>query len=67
VVLGESALAFVGLGPADGISLGVLLEQGALGMLRAPHVLIVSASAVAIASGGLQLAAEGVRRWVHAS
>jgi ABC-type dipeptide/oligopeptide/nickel transport system permease subunit len=63
VVLGESALAFVGLGPADGISLGVLIEQGAVGMLRAPHVLAFAASAVALASGACQLAAEGLRRW----
>ncbi len=66
-VIGESALAFVGLGPADGISLGVLIEQGAVGMLRAPHVLIVSSCAVALASGACQLAAEGLRRWVSRS
>jgi ABC-type dipeptide/oligopeptide/nickel transport system permease subunit len=67
VVIGESALAFVGLGPADGISLGVLIEQGAVGMLRAPHVLIFSACAVALASGACQLAAEGLRLWVRRS
>src|SRR5690606_23095212 len=41
VVIGETALGFVGLGPPDGVSLGGLLEQGTLGMLRAPHVLLV--------------------------
>lgn len=65
VVLGETALGFVGLGPPDGVSLGALLEQGTLGMLRAPHVLAVGAVAVALVSGSLQLASEGVRRWVH--
>ncbi len=64
IVLGETALGFVGLGPADGVSLGALLEQGTLGMLRAPHVLAVGAAAVALASGSLQLASEGVRRWI---
>ena len=64
VVLGETALGFVGLGPADGVSLGALLEQGTLGMLRAPHVLAVGAVAVATVSGSLQLASEGLRRWV---
>lgn len=64
VVLGETALGFVGLGPADGVSLGALLEQGTLGMLRAPHVLAVGAIAVALASGSLQLASEGVRRFI---
>lgn len=62
VVLGETALGFVGLGPGDGVSLGALLEQGTLGMLRAPHVLVVGAIAVALVSGSLQLASEGVRR-----
>ncbi len=62
VVLGETALGFVGLGPADGVSLGALLEQGTLGMLRAPHVLAVGALTVAIVSGTLQLASEGLRR-----
>jgi peptide/nickel transport system permease protein len=62
VVLGETALGFVGLGPADGVSLGALLEQGTLGMLRAPHVLAVGAITVALVSGTLQLASEGLRR-----
>jgi peptide/nickel transport system permease protein len=65
VVLGETALGFVGLGPPDGVSLGSLLEQGTLAMLRAPHVLAVGAIAVALVSGTLQLASEGVRRLVH--
>lgn len=65
VVLGETALGFVGLGPPDGVSLGALLEQGTLGMLRAPHVLAVGAVTVALVSGSLQLASEGLRRWVH--
>ena len=41
-----------------------LLEQGALGMLRAPHVLVVGAAAVLAATGTLQLASEALRRWV---
>lgn len=64
VVLGETALGFVGLGPPDGVSLGALLEQGTAGMLRAPHVLVAGAFAVMIVSGSLQMASEGVRRWV---
>lgn len=62
VVLGEAALGFLGLGPRDGVSLGALLEQGTAGMLRAPHVLIASALAVASVSGSLQLASESLRR-----
>jgi len=64
VVLGETALGFVGLGPPDGVSLGALLDQGTAGMLRAPHVLGVGALAVILLSGSLQLASEGIRAWV---
>lgn len=64
VVLGETALAFVGLGPPDGVSLGAILDQGTVAMLRAPHVLLVGALAVLVVSGSLQLASEGLRRSV---
>jgi peptide/nickel transport system permease protein len=64
VVLGETALGFVGLGPPDGVSLGAILEQGTAGMLRAPHVLVAGALSVICVSGSLQMASEGVRVWV---
>ena len=64
VVLGEAALGFLGLGPRDGVSLGALLEQGTIGMLRAPHVLAVAAAAVALVSGSLQIASETLRAQV---
>jgi peptide/nickel transport system permease protein len=63
VVLGETALGFVGLGPGDGVSLGAILEQGTAGMVRAPHVLVVGALAVMAVSGSLQMASEGIRRF----
>jgi peptide/nickel transport system permease protein len=62
VVLGESALGFVGLGPSDGVSLGALLEQGTVAMLRAPRVLVIASLAIAATSGALQLTSEGLRR-----
>lgn len=61
IVLGEAALGFIGLGPRDGVSLGALLEQGIIGMLRAPHVLLVAAIAVSAVSGSLQLSSEALR------
>jgi peptide/nickel transport system permease protein len=61
IVLSESSLGFIGLGPSDGISLGSLLEQGTVAMLREPRVLIVGALAIAATSGALQLASEGLR------
>jgi peptide/nickel transport system permease protein len=61
IVLGETALGFVGLGPRDGVSLGAILEQGTVAMLRAPHVLVFGAIAVALLSGALQLASEALR------
>jgi peptide/nickel transport system permease protein len=61
IVLSESSLGFIGLGPSDGVSLGALLEQGTVAMLREPRVLVVAALAIAITSGALQLASEGLR------
>jgi peptide/nickel transport system permease protein len=49
-VVGEAALAFVGFGPRDGVSLGTLLEQGVVSMLRAPHVLVAGSVSVFITS-----------------
>jgi peptide/nickel transport system permease protein len=45
IIVSEAALSFVGLGPADGVSLGGVLDQGVASMLRAPHVLVVGAVA----------------------
>lgn len=67
VVLGEAALGFLGLGPRDGVSLGALLEQGVVSMMRAPHVLAASALAVAAVSASLQLASESLRALVTRS
>jgi peptide/nickel transport system permease protein len=64
-VLGETALGFVGLGPPDGVSLGALLEQGTLSMLRAPHVLVIAVLAILCVNGTLQLASEGIRNWLQ--
>jgi peptide/nickel transport system permease protein len=56
IVVSEAALGFVGLGPRDGVSLGTVLEQGVAAMLRAPHVLLVGASAVFLTSAAMLLA-----------
>jgi peptide/nickel transport system permease protein len=53
VVVSEAGLAFVGLGPPDGVSLGGVLDQGVASMLRAPHVLVVGAIAVFATSAAL--------------
>lgn len=62
IVLGESALSFIGLSPADGVALGNLLEQGVATMLRAPHILAAGAICIAALSGSLQWFSEGLRR-----
>lgn len=56
VVVSEAALSFVGFGPRDGVSLGVVLDQGVSAMLRAPHVLFVGALAVFVTSVSLMIA-----------
>ncbi len=53
IVVSEAALAFVGLGPHDGVSLGAVMDQGVAAMLRAPHVLVVGASSVFLTSAAL--------------
>lgn len=66
VVVSEAALSFVGFGARDGVSLGVVLDQGVSAMLRAPHVLLVGAGAVFVTSVTLMAAGRafdpGVRR-----
>lgn len=56
IVVSEAALAFVGLGPHDGVSLGGVLDQGVAAMLRAPHVLVVGAVAVFATSASMLVA-----------
>jgi ABC-type dipeptide/oligopeptide/nickel transport system permease subunit len=60
IVVSEAALAFVGLGPRDGVSLGGILDQGIAAMLRAPHVLGVGAVAVFVTSAAMLLAGQAV-------
>jgi ABC-type dipeptide/oligopeptide/nickel transport system permease subunit len=62
IVVSEAALAFVGFGPGDGVSLGGVLDQGVVAMLRAPHVLVVGAAAVFATSGALLIAGRAADR-----
>ncbi|MGD0529681.1 MAG: ABC transporter permease subunit [Polyangiaceae bacterium] len=62
VVVSEAALAFVGLGPRDGVSLGGVLDQGVAAMLRAPHVLVVGAVAVLVTSAAMLVAGRAAER-----
>jgi len=62
IVVSEAALAFVGLGPHDGVSLGGVLDQGVAAMLRAPHVLVVGALAVAATSAAMLVAGRAAER-----
>jgi peptide/nickel transport system permease protein len=56
VLLGEAALSFVGFGPEDGVSLGQLLDQGVVAMLRDPSILVLGAGAITAASASLLVA-----------
>jgi peptide/nickel transport system permease protein len=60
IVVSEAALAFVGLGPRDGVSLGSVLDQGVAAMLRAPHVLVAGSLAIVVTSGALLTAGKAL-------
>jgi ABC-type dipeptide/oligopeptide/nickel transport system permease subunit len=60
MVVSEAALAFVGFGPRDGVSLGALLDQGVVSMLTAPNVLTIGALAVFATSRVLLRTARGL-------
>ena len=62
IVVSEAGLAFVGLGPRDGVSLGGVLDQGVAAMLRAPHVLVVGAVAVGATSAAMLVAGRAAER-----
>lgn len=53
MVVSEAALAFLGFGPRDGVSLGGILDQGVASMFLAPHVLVVGAGSVFATSAAL--------------
>jgi ABC-type dipeptide/oligopeptide/nickel transport system permease subunit len=56
IVVSEAALAFLGFGPHDGVSLGNVMDQGVAAMLRAPHVLFIGSAAVFATSGAMLIA-----------
>lgn len=62
LVVSEASLAFVGFGPADGVSLGQLLDQGVAGMLAAPHVMVFAVLGVFLTSTGLLVAGRSLSR-----
>jgi len=61
IVVSEAALAFVGFGTADGVSLGAVLDQGVAVMIRAPHVLWVGSVSVFAMSVALIAAGRAAR------
>jgi peptide/nickel transport system permease protein len=62
IVVSEAALAFVGLGPRDGVSLGGVLDQGVAAMLHAPHVLAVGAVAIFATSAAMLAAGKSLAK-----
>jgi peptide/nickel transport system permease protein len=61
VVLAESTLSFLGLGPSTGASWGALLDQGSAVLLRFPHVALFAGGAIAFTVLGFNLAGDGLR------
>jgi ABC-type dipeptide/oligopeptide/nickel transport system permease subunit len=67
IVVSEAALAFIGFGPRDGVSLGGVLDQGVASMLRAPHVLVLGASSVFATSSSMLVAGRALEPKGHRS
>lgn len=65
MVVSEAALAFLGFGPRDGVSLGGILDQGVASMFLAPHVLAVGATSVFVTSVALLVAGRWFERELH--
>lgn len=61
VILAESTLSFLGLGPGKAISWGALLDQGTSVLLRFPHVALFSGGAIAITVLGFNLTGDWLR------
>lgn len=61
VVLAESTLSFLGLGPGKAVSWGALLDQGTSVLLRFPHVALFSGGAIALTILGFNLTGDWLR------
>ncbi|MCB9659621.1 MAG: ABC transporter permease [Polyangiales bacterium] len=61
VILAESTLSFLGLGPGVAVSWGALLDQGSSVLLRFPHVALISGGCIAVTVLGFQLAGDALR------
>ncbi|MFW5924783.1 MAG: ABC transporter permease [Myxococcota bacterium] len=61
VILAESTLSFLGLGPGQAVSWGALLDQGSAVLLRFPHVALFAGGAIALAVLGFNLTGDWLR------
>ncbi len=61
VILAESTLSFLGLGPGTGASWGALLDQGSSVLLRFPHVALLAGGAIALTVLSFNLAGDALR------
>lgn len=61
VILAESTLSFLGLGPGKAVSWGALLDQGTSVLLRFPHVALFAGGTIALTVLGFNLAGDWLR------
>ena len=61
VILAESTLSFLGLGPGVSVSWGALLDQGSSVLLRFPHVALISGACIATTVLAFHLSGDALR------
>ena len=64
VILAESTLSFLGLGPQTAVSWGALLDQGTGYLLVTPRVAAVAGAAIAVTVLGFNLLGDRLRDWL---
>ncbi len=68
VIIAESTLSFLGVGPSSSLSWGLLLDQGLGVLLVHPHITLITAGLIAVVALAFNVAGDGLRKtWLLSS